>query len=197
MIPKRQFPIRPFLFDNLLFDGATRSPLWAKALPFSKQLPANDTQMAKDFVAAAPLRSVSPSELFAPRHSLKTIRAGRCGGWERWDTGLIRSSRRSVPPRTDEGAVWRGCQNTGRLFNQQTRLRCMFAHTITGTDCLINSSPGYPPIIIYNCSILSDSISNNLICFYIKQISNWVFFGGAGGLETNSGAELFDNIFAP
>lgn len=44
------------LFDNLCL------PLCARVVPFSKQLPLNDTQMAKEFITTLPCL-VSPSEL--------------------------------------------------------------------------------------------------------------------------------------
>lgn len=100
--PERQFSIRPFLFDNLLFDGATRSPLCARAGPFSKQFPPNDTQMVKEFVAAAPLRSVSPSELFAPRHFPKNDQSESL---RRLGTPGHRVNQEFGPSRNGEGAV--------------------------------------------------------------------------------------------
>lgn len=184
--PERHFPIRPFLFDNLLFDGATRSPLCARAVPFSKQLPANDTQMAKEFVAAALLRSVSPSELFAPRHSRKTIRTSLCGGRERRDSGLIRSSHRSLPREAMKALCDAAVKTLACCWTNKTRLLgCMCAHTITGTDCFINSSPGFSPIIINNGSILSESIRIFLAVIKKKNQQFCFFFGGGDDLTTS------------
>lgn len=63
----------PFVWQSL-FDELTSSPLCTRAVPFSKQLPLNDTQMAKEFIAT-PLCLVSPSELlfhapYDPTHLL-------------------------------------------------------------------------------------------------------------------------------
>lgn len=149
---ERQFPIRPFLFDSLLFDGATPSPLCARAVPLSnKQLPANDTQMATEFVAAAAL-GVTFRNFLALRppypKKKKKKRSNPGGSLTRLGTpgccgaGLIGTSRRSVP-REPMGRRVTWLSKHWQIVSPTNWAACaVLAHAITGADCFTNSSPG-------------------------------------------------------
>lgn len=138
LLPRDSFPSAPFCLTTFCLTARLARP----CVPGRCHSPNNFPLITHRW-----WKNLSPPRRFTRCHlqnfSLPKKRSERvfCGGWEHRDAGFNQEFSPFGPQRTDEAAVWRGCQNTDRLFNQQTRLRWMCAHTITGTDCLINSSP--------------------------------------------------------
>lgn len=167
--------MRPFLFDNLLFDGVTPSPLCARALPFSKQLPANDTQMAKEFVAAA--LGVTFRNFLAPRLSRKTIWASPCRGWERRDAARTRGVNREFsplgPPRTDGALCDMAVKTLADCLTNKLVLR---AHTQSQAQIVLSTPLLGILTIIINTIIISSGWVRIFSAFILKFLSNWGFF---------------------